>query len=73
LFNRESAYLPERLEQGRNGVDFIIDPVQGAHFFNDTKIRKILQFPLHGLKRNTDLVHDLPPVEPHPDKNRDGT
>ena len=59
LVNSESAYLPERLEQGRTGVDFIINPIEGAYFLNNTEIQKILQLPLHGLKGKTDLVHDL--------------
>ena len=59
MFNSESAYLPERFEKRRTRIDFIIDPIQGACFFDNPEIQKILQFPLYGLKRKPDLVHDL--------------
>ena len=64
LFNGESADLSERLEKRRTRIDFIINPIEGAYFFNNAEIQKILQFPLHGLKRKTDLVHDLSLVKP---------
>jgi hypothetical protein len=59
LLNGESTYLPERLVKRRTRIDFIIDPIEGAYFFDNPEIQKILQFPLHGLKRKPDLVHDL--------------
>jgi hypothetical protein len=55
----ESTYLPERLEKRGTRVDFIIDLIEGAYFFDNPEIQKILQFPLHGLKWKPDLVHDL--------------
>jgi hypothetical protein len=59
LSNGESTYLSERFEKRRTRIDFIIDPIEGAYFLNNAEIHKILQFPLHGLKRKTDFVHDL--------------
>jgi len=42
LFNGESADLSERLEKRRTRIDFIINPIEGAYFFNNAKIHKIL-------------------------------
>ena len=64
FFGNYSEDFFERLVQRVTHVDLIINPVTGLYPLEDSESYKIPQFSLHGLKRKTDLVHDLPLIKP---------